>query len=472
MAMRNTGLLGSVVVVTSLAACPAMARAEVPVATVRWAAPDGVLSPFDSTSSWQLLTPQNTWSPAPAPPSSTTIAVVNPIALGFVSASILLSPASQSSAFYLPAGTTSIQSGALFTEETVVGQNPLFIPSAPETIPVNADAGLAPEAAGAAFPLGPVVTLKQALLKSTKTTVNEGKVETGKDSKIESQETKIGEKGTGKKPEMTFDEGEMKSTKTKVTDGKLAAKNKSTVDSGDMLEIGDDAPDIKDDPKMEVDDALVKSKDIKIKNGQVDVKNGGKVESEKDVEIGKNDQKANLKLDMATLKGQTIKINDKGSVDMKNDAKVEGKVDIAKGGILSGKGTVTGKVTSSGKISPGNSPGVMHITDGLTLTETSELFIEIGWPGDLITIDGDLLLAGTLTVDALDPLTIGDSFTFLTAGSIIGEFDEIVPLGNFTVVPSYTATTVSLTVTAVPEPLWACPAMAAGLLLLRRRAAA
>lgn len=101
---------------------------------------------------------------------------------------------------------------------------------------------------------------------------------------------------------------------------------------------------------------------------------------------------------------------------------------------LRGNGTLNGNVTTGNgsMISPGNSIGTINIGGNLTLAAGSTTEIEIngttaGSQSDVINVAGTATLDGTLRVLNLPGDYSGTSrtFTFLTAGSINGQFDTI-----------------------------------------------
>lgn len=103
------------------------------------------------------------------------------------------------------------------------------------------------------------------------------------------------------------------------------------------------------------------------------------------------------------------------------------EVDI-QGGTLAGSGTVNGNVINSGQVSPGMSPGVLHINGDYTQSAEGMLYVELGGtlPGqfDQLGVAGTATLDGTLHVGlfgGFDP-DEGDAFPFVICGSRNGDF--------------------------------------------------
>ncbi|MCU0791966.1 MAG: hypothetical protein MUE42_03755 [Opitutaceae bacterium] len=71
---------------------------------------------------------------------------------------------------------------------------------------------------------------------------------------------------------------------------------------------------------------------------------------------------------------------------------------LSPGATLSGTGVVSGPAVVSGDLTPGNSPGILTFTAGLTLTGTSTTSLEIAGPDRGVGYDGiNLTTAGALT---------------------------------------------------------------------------
>ncbi len=105
-------------------------------------------------------------------------------------------------------------------------------------------------------------------------------------------------------------------------------------------------------------------------------------------------------------------------------------------GTLLGSGMLSGNLTSSGTIRPGNSPGILEIDGDLTLTSTSLLEIELGGTGpdefDQVIVSGTAELNGRLEVPILPGYTpnVGDNFEFLSAGvEVTGNFTSVSVIG-------------------------------------------
>lgn len=94
-------------------------------------------------------------------------------------------------------------------------------------------------------------------------------------------------------------------------------------------------------------------------------------------------------------------------------------------GTLSGTGTVGGNVANNGIVSPGDSPGTLHLGGNFTQGSGGTLEIEIAsiLSFDQLMVSGTAILDGTLDV-TLDGYTghVGDSFTILTSSGLSGNF--------------------------------------------------
>lgn len=102
-------------------------------------------------------------------------------------------------------------------------------------------------------------------------------------------------------------------------------------------------------------------------------------------------------------------------------------VNVLPQGFLGGNGTIMGNVFNNGTMSPGNSPGIFTINGNYTQGSSGTLLIEIASLSvfDRLIVSGNASLAGTLQVSA-GKLKYGQQYAFLQAGSISGEFDQIL----------------------------------------------
>jgi hypothetical protein len=159
-------------------------------------------------------------------------------------------------------------------------------------------------------------------------------------------------------------------------------------------------------------------------------------------------------------------------------------------GTVSGSGTlVTPRLTSTGTLAPGASPGVLTVQGDVVLAPASTLQIEIGGAlagsgHDRLVVSGSAALAGTLDVSLVASFAelANGSFTIVSAGSLSGQFSGLADGARFAVggrggsfVIDYTANSVVLGgyVGAVPEPssvaLLASGIVVLGWLARRRR---
>ncbi|MBY0530331.1 MAG: autotransporter domain-containing protein [Rhabdochlamydiaceae bacterium] len=108
---------------------------------------------------------------------------------------------------------------------------------------------------------------------------------------------------------------------------------------------------------------------------------------------------------------------------------VIGSAVVAEGGSLSGNATVSGDLTNSGILAPGNSIGTIHTTN-LVLTSSSRLKMEVASNGasDLIAATGTAEVNGTLEVIPLPgTYQTTQSYSIITAaGGSTGFFSTVV----------------------------------------------
>jgi hypothetical protein len=131
-------------------------------------------------------------------------------------------------------------------------------------------------------------------------------------------------------------------------------------------------------------------------------------------------------------------------------------------GLIKGAGTIVANMQSSGVVSPGSSPGALHITGNFNELATGLLNMEIAGttPGtqyDQLFVTGDLTLNGALQVTFIDGFlpAAGQEFDLLQTG---GTFTPPASL-DFTNAPpgfeystTFTGGVFSIDIISVPEP--------------------
>jgi hypothetical protein len=141
------------------------------------------------------------------------------------------------------------------------------------------------------------------------------------------------------------------------------------------------------------------------------------------------------------------------------------------GGTLKGTGDIATTVDNTGgTINPGDSPGELTV-GSFSQGSGGTLDVEIAGTGtgqfDVLAVLGSAQLGGTVDVIPLNGFVPqpGETFTFLTAGSLSGEFASLSAPPGYAL--NYTSNSVFLT---VPEPAsFSLLAAATGLLATRRR---
>jgi len=178
-----------------------------------------------------------------------------------------------------------------------------------------------------------------------------------------------------------------------------------------------------------------------------------------------------------------------------NSSAATGAVNVASGATLGGSGTIGGATTVNGNLQPGNSPGVLNFSAGLSLTSTANTTMEIngsttrGTDFDGINVNSSALVYdGTLTLAVGTTFGVGSyTFNLFDFGSQSGSFDAITLSGSYTgslAGPgnvwtlasgnntwTFTHSTGDLGLSVIPEPsTWALIAFSlTTVLILRRR---
>jgi autotransporter-associated beta strand protein/T5SS/PEP-CTERM-associated repeat protein len=139
---------------------------------------------------------------------------------------------------------------------------------------------------------------------------------------------------------------------------------------------------------------------------------------------------------------------------------------LASGATLGGTGTLGGLTTlsSGAHLAPGNSPGTLTFTHGLTLLASSILDFELGTTSDLIRVSGGTLTgptSGLVTLNLTDAggfaagtYTLFDFTSAATSSFDAADFTFGTTLPGYTYALSLTGGTLQLTATAsaIPEP--------------------
>ncbi len=117
---------------------------------------------------------------------------------------------------------------------------------------------------------------------------------------------------------------------------------------------------------------------------------------------------------------------------------VDGSLVLGSTDEVTGNGTVSGPVVSSGVVSPGNSPGIQQFAS-YSQTATGTLVVQVYGKGaagagdgyDQLQVAGAASLNGTLQVQLGNNFqpAVGDTFPFLTFGSVTGDFTKFQGLG-------------------------------------------
>jgi hypothetical protein len=136
-------------------------------------------------------------------------------------------------------------------------------------------------------------------------------------------------------------------------------------------------------------------------------------------------------------------------------------VTVEAGGTLGGTGILQGPVSilAGAALAPGNSPGTLTLTSGLTLVDDSILNMELGTNSDLLAVTGGLTFSGAGEV----VVNIANSGGLALATYTLVQFDSLtgfdlthVTLGNTPLGVTGTfglgSNALTFTVTSVPEP--------------------
>jgi len=91
---------------------------------------------------------------------------------------------------------------------------------------------------------------------------------------------------------------------------------------------------------------------------------------------------------------------------------------ITNNAVLAGTGTINSNVTLAGILSPGSSPGTITNSGNLTLQPGAVLNFDLGTNSDLVVVNGNLTLGGTLNVSDSGGFTNGTYTLFSYGGTL------------------------------------------------------
>ncbi len=131
-----------------------------------------------------------------------------------------------------------------------------------------------------------------------------------------------------------------------------------------------------------------------------------------------------------------------GIVNLTGGTLTDSALSIPKTSTLEGTGTLTGNLSNSGTVSPGDAPGILKISGNYSQDSGGVLDIGIGGTTlgtqyDQLDIVGSATLAGSLDLTLLNSFTpaIGNHFDIMSFASETGSFSDIslpvLPAGRF-----------------------------------------
>ena len=146
------------------------------------------------------------------------------------------------------------------------------------------------------------------------------------------------------------------------------------------------------------------------------------------------------------------------------DGSVTSNTFVNRAGTLAGSGTIGGNVTNNGRVSPGSAgaPGTLTILGNYTQANDADLMIQIANTSEFgaLNVLGTADLAGRLDAVLLNGFVpaVGDSFTFLTAGSLNGtlfmhdrNIDDVAEHWDISYFPTFALLTVAAGNVSVPD---------------------
>ncbi|PZR72418.1 MAG: hypothetical protein DLM73_13330, partial [Chthoniobacterales bacterium] len=158
--------------------------------------------------------------------------------------------------------------------------------------------------------------------------------------------------------------------------------------------------------------------------------------------------------DVAAKEGE-IRVHAGGALN--DDGAVIGNViNVLNQGSISGTGTINGRLISSGRTGPGNSPGVLTVQGDFTQNSDGLLSMEIGGTDagtgyDQLQVSGTATIAGSLQVRLMNGFTptVGQTYRIVNAGSFSGGFSSITQPSQAGISVANDATGLTVTITSV-----------------------
>jgi len=146
------------------------------------------------------------------------------------------------------------------------------------------------------------------------------------------------------------------------------------------------------------------------------------------------------------------------------DGSITSNTFVHQSATLAGTGTINGNVVNNGRVSPGSAgtPGMLTVTGNFTQAQYATLMIQLANTSELgvLNVLGTANLAGRLDAELLNGFlpAVGDSFTFLTAGSLNGtlfmfnrNIDNLAEHWNISYFPTFAVLTVAAGNVPVPD---------------------
>jgi T5SS/PEP-CTERM-associated repeat protein len=181
--------------------------------------------------------------------------------------------------------------------------------------------------------------------------------------------------------------------------------------------------------------------------GTITVQNGGRLRVQNSIDIRSSTANPSVTITNGQIGLGTGDFGPPGSLRVSENGVLIGNPNAIRGQVIIGLG---------GRISPGNSPGIIAIDGGYQQDAGSTFLAEIGGadPGtgyDQITATGTASFGGNLTVRLVNGFTptVGQTFRIVNAASASGAFDSISEPSQAGISLTSDATGVTVTITSV-----------------------